>query len=87
MARNGITLPLVNHHVNGIEADFHWPEPRLILEVDGYEFHKDRPQFEEDRRRELIHAAAGWQVVRASARQVMREPDLVLAALGQTTGW
>jgi very-short-patch-repair endonuclease len=82
MAQAGVTLPKVNHHVNGIEADFHWPEPKLILEVDGYEFHEERAQFEEDRRRELVHAAAGWQVVRASAKQVMREPALVLAALG-----
>ena len=79
-------LPLVNHLVNDIEADFHWPEPKLFLEVDGWEFHKERAQFEEDRRRELVHAANGWQVIRASGAQVMRAPELVLSAL-QTTGW
>jgi very-short-patch-repair endonuclease len=84
--QHGITLPLVNHRVNGIEADFHWPEQQLILEVDGWAFHNERPQFEEDRRRELVHAAAGWQVVRASAAQVMTQPELVVGAL-QTTGW
>jgi hypothetical protein len=83
---HGITLPLVNHRLNGIETDFHWPQARLVLEVDGWEFHKARPQFEEDRRRGLVHSAAGWQVLRASAKQVMHEPELVLAALGQTTG-
>jgi hypothetical protein len=79
--QHGITLPLVNHRLNGIEADFHWPESRLVLEVDGWEFHRERPQFEEDRRRELVHAAHGWQVVRASGAQVMQEPELVLGAL------
>ena len=81
-AQHGVTLPLVNHVLNGIITDFHWPEAKLILEVDGWEFHKDRGQFEEDRRRELVHAAAGWQVVRASGRQVFAEPALVLGALG-----
>jgi hypothetical protein len=86
MARNGIELPLVNHHVNGIEADFHWPRARIVLEVDGWEYHKERPQFEEDRRRGLVHTAAGWQVIRISALQVQQQPELLLRAL-QTTGW
>ena len=84
--QNGIELPLVNHMLNGIETDFHWPRARMVLEVDGWEFHKERLQFEEDRRRGLVHSGAGWQVIRASARQVEHRPELVLAAL-QTTGW
>lgn len=84
--QHGITLPHVNHVLNGIETDFHWSQARIVLEVDGWAFHKERPQFEEDRRRGLVHAAAGWQVIRASGAQVMNEPELVLGAL-QTTGW
>jgi very-short-patch-repair endonuclease len=78
---NGIRLPQVNHRVNGIEADFQWPEHRVVLEVDGWEFHKERTQFEEDRRRELVHAAAGYQVIRASGLQVFETPDLVVSAV------
>jgi hypothetical protein len=81
MAEHGVALPLVNHRVNGIEADFHWPATRTILEVDGWEFHRERPEFEEDRRRELVHAAAGWQVIRASASQVFATPELVVRAI------
>ena len=81
LADHGIELPLVNHRLNGVEADFHWPRARVVLEVDGWEFHKERPQFEEDRRRELVHAAAGWQVVRASAVQVFATPELLAAAI------
>lgn len=86
IAANGITLPLVNQYLNGLETDFHWPQARIVLEVDGWEFHKERAQFEEDRRRTLIHTAAGYQVLRVSALQVEREPELLLRAL-QTTGW
>lgn len=85
MSRAGVELPLVNRVVNGIEADFHWPGKGLVLEVDGWAFHKEREQFEEDRRRGLVHEAAGWRVLRASASQVFRSPELVLGAL-QTSG-
>ena len=78
---HGITLPLVNHRLNGIEADFHWPSTRTVLEIDGWEWHNERPQFEEDRRRELVHAAAGWQVIRASATQVFSTPELLVRAV------
>ena len=76
-----LPLPLVNQRLNGFETDFHWPERRLVVEVDGFEHHRERPQFNEDRRRGLVHAAAGWDVVRVSADHVYDEPALVLAAL------
>ena len=76
-----LPLPLVNHQLNGIEADFHWPYARLVLEVDGWEWHRERARFEEDRRRELVHAAAGYQVIRASGLQVFETPDLVVRAV------
>jgi very-short-patch-repair endonuclease len=82
-----LPLPLVNHQLNGIETDFHWPRDRIVVEVDGYEFHSSKPQFEEDRRRGLVHTAAGYTVVRVSALQVKNEADLVVRALRQTTGW
>ena len=84
-AQRQIPRPLVNHHLNGFETDFHWPEHRLVVEVDGYEFHKEREQFEEDRRRGMIHAAAGYTVIRVSASQVMHTPDLVVAAVRQAS--
>ena len=76
-----LPLPLVNHRLNGILTDFHWPDRRVVLEVDGFEFHKERPQFEEDRRRGLVHRAAGYEVIRVSALQVQNTPELVVAAL------
>lgn len=76
-----IEPPRVNHHLNGIEADFHWPEHRLVVEVDGYEFHRSREQFEEDRRRGLVHTAAGYTVIRVSASQVQHTPDLLVGAV------
>ena len=86
VAQAGFPLPVVNHHLNGIETDFHWPHDRLVVEVDGFEFHKDRAQFEEDRRRGLVHNAAGYTVTRVSASQVMHQPELALAGIRGLTG-
>ena len=77
----GIEMPVVNHQLNGVETDFHWPRARLVVEVDGWEFHRERPAFERDRSRGLTHRIAGWEVVRVSARQVAREPDAVAAGV------
>jgi very-short-patch-repair endonuclease len=78
---DGLKLPRVNHQLNGIEADFHWRAAGLVVEVDGFEHHRERDQFNEDRRRGLVHRAAGFEVVRVSADHVYDKPGLVLRAL------
>ena len=77
----GLQLPVVNAYVGPYEVDFHWPAARLIVETDGRETHDTPHQFEEDRRRDLELALAGWRVVRISWRQVTREPEAVVALL------
>jgi very-short-patch-repair endonuclease len=71
----------VNTRLNGYETDFHWPQAKLVVEVDGWEYHEERAQFEEDRRRGLDHRAAGWEVIRVSAWQVFSEQGRVAAAV------
>jgi very-short-patch-repair endonuclease len=78
---NRLALPRVNHRLNRFETDFHWPGPRVVLEVDGFEHHKEKPQFEEDRRRGLKHRAAGYEVIRASADCVYDRPHTIVEAL------
>jgi very-short-patch-repair endonuclease len=78
---NDLPLPRVNQYLNGFETDFHWPELRLVVEVDGWEHHKERPQFNRDRYRGLVHRQHGWEVVRISADHVYDEPGLVVGAL------
>lgn len=74
-------LPLVNQRLNGFETDFHWPDRRLVVEVDGFEHHRERTNFNEDRLRGLVHRANGWEVVRISADHVYDRAALVLRAL------
>lgn len=58
---------------DGVEVDFSWPQPRLIVETDGHARHGDRHVFEEDRRRDQQLVAAGWRVVRFTWRQVVHD--------------
>ena len=78
---HGISRPRVNEQVAGYEADFHWPAQRLVVEVDGYEFHEGRPAFRDDRRRGPAFRRAGYEVIRFDAEQVFDEPREVAATL------
>lgn len=54
---------------------------RLVVEVDGAEFHTSRPSFEEDRRRDAVLSALGYRVLRFSYVQVERNWDQVAASI------
>jgi hypothetical protein len=72
----GASLPKVNLRVAGEEADLVWVERRLIVEVDGPQFH----QFpEEDARKERSWRAAGYTVRRVSSDVVYDAPDELVA--------
>ncbi|MEX2508696.1 MAG: DUF559 domain-containing protein [Homoserinimonas sp.] len=44
---------------------------RLVIEVDGAEYHTDPERFEADRRRDAVLSRLGYRVLRFSYRQVM----------------
>ena len=77
----GLARPLVNRPVGGREADFHWPEHHLVVEVDGYEHHFDLPAFRDDRRRGGSYRRAGYELIRFSADQVADDPAEVAETL------
>jgi Protein of unknown function (DUF559) len=65
----GLPEPLVNASLAApdhppLEVDFHWPTHRLVVELDGWETHRTRAAFEQDRTRDAALTAAGWRVVR-----------------------
>jgi very-short-patch-repair endonuclease len=77
----GLPVPLTNRMLNGYQVDAVWPEHRLIVEVDGYEFHGGRRAFETDRKRDAAHVAAGYRVIRFTADQLEHEPLIVIGQL------
>jgi very-short-patch-repair endonuclease len=55
----------------------------LILEVDAYGTHGHPGAFESDRKRDQVHAAAGYSVIRVTWRQLRDEPLAVVARIAQ----
>jgi hypothetical protein len=60
---HGLPEPLVNTDVHGIEVDFHLPELKLCVEVDGPGHQRPRTQ-REDAERDQRLTAAGYRVIR-----------------------
>lgn len=81
--RARLPRPRTNVDVAGWNVDLHWPEQRLVAEVDGFAYHGGRTAFERDRRKDADLQTAGQRVVRLSWRQVTREPAAVTALLAR----
>jgi very-short-patch-repair endonuclease len=73
--------PQVNHYDNGRERDFRWADHRLVVEVDGWAYHRSREAFNTDRRRDREALADGYRVARFTATEVLRTPAAVAAEL------
>jgi very-short-patch-repair endonuclease len=67
--------------VEGELVDALWRHERVIVELDGFTFHKSRAQFEADRRRDAKLTVAGYRVLRITQQRVQNEPEAVLAEI------
>jgi very-short-patch-repair endonuclease len=81
LKRAGRPDPRFNRYVAGEEADFSWRPHRLIIEIDGPDYHRD---VGEDLRKQRVWEAAGWKVERLPSPAVFDHPERLLA-LAPTT--
>lgn len=79
--RHRLQAPRVNARVGPFLVDFLWPEQRLVVELDGYRFHRGRAAFEADRARDLELKLAGYEVVRLTWRRLEDDPVRVVTTL------
>jgi very-short-patch-repair endonuclease len=68
-----------NVMVEGEVVDVFWRKERLIVELDGFGFHKSRKQFEVDRLRDAKLQVAGYRVLRITQWRLTHEPQAVFA--------
>jgi very-short-patch-repair endonuclease len=61
-----------------IQADFAWPEAKVILETDGQQAHGKPRRTQADYRRDQRAARAGWHTLRVTRRQVRAEPERII---------
>jgi very-short-patch-repair endonuclease len=78
---HGIRRPETNTRIEGVEVDFVWRDRRLIVEVDGYAYHRSPTAFEADRERDVRLTMAGWRVLRFTWTQITRRPAWVARSL------
>lgn len=73
-----LPLPAINRVVCGLEVDCLWADHRLVVELDGYEFHAGRMAFIKDSRRTNLLRKSGFQVLRFTHDAVVNQPDEVV---------
>lgn len=82
----GVPVPETQVWVGGYRVDFYWPNLELIVETDGWRYHRTPAEQAKDHRRDQVHTAAGLTTVRFPEEQVRYEPQEVgrtLAAVVQ----
>jgi very-short-patch-repair endonuclease len=80
---HGLPPAELNANVEGDEVDACWPEERVIVETDGWEFHRGRAAFQRDRAKSNRLTLRGWTVLRFTHDDVARRPGDVAAAIGR----
>ena len=76
-----LPLPRTNVRMAGWEVDAIWDKQRLVVEVDGYQYHRTRPKFERDRRKDADLLLAGYRVLRITWHRLVKERDEVIALI------
>jgi hypothetical protein len=73
-ARYGLPTPIMSTVVCGFEVDAFFPDHNVIVELDSWEFHKDRSAFEADRERDAETLAHGYHTVRITWERLKTRP-------------
>ncbi|HET8815326.1 MAG TPA: DUF559 domain-containing protein [Solirubrobacterales bacterium] len=85
LRRHRLPLPRFNDWIlvgnKNFQVDCHWPGTNQIVELDGWEGHRTRTAFREDRARDRALSVAGSSVTRLTWNQLDDEPEAVAADL------
>lgn len=80
--RHSLPAPEVNVPIGPHLVDFLWRERMLVVETDGYDYHRGRIAFQDDRAQDLDLRARGFEVIRLAEKQVNEEPRRVAEVVG-----
>jgi very-short-patch-repair endonuclease len=76
-----LPTPEVNVRVGARVVDFLWRAQRVVVETDGYRFHRGAQAFEDDHDRDLELRILGYDVVRLTYRQVVSAPERAISVV------
>lgn len=83
---HGLPRPLVNRRVHGYRVDFWWPEQRVAVETDSWDYHRGSVAFEDDHGRDLELRAHGIATCRYTGDQLEAASEAVAADLREALG-
>ena len=73
--RYGLPTPETNVPLLGYVVDVLFPAEKVIVELDSWEFHRFRSNFESDRNRDADMLAAGFLTVRVTDERMNESPE------------
>jgi very-short-patch-repair endonuclease len=79
--KHELPAPEVNVRVGSYVADFLWRRQRVIVETDGYRYHRGSLAFEDDHDQDLELRRLGYDVVHLTYRQVTKAPERAAGAV------
>jgi very-short-patch-repair endonuclease len=77
----GLPRPETQAWVNGYRVDFYWPPLGLIVEADGWRYHRTPGEQAADHRRDQAHTAAALTTLRFAESQIRYAPEEVTRRL------
>jgi very-short-patch-repair endonuclease len=77
--------PILNTRIDREEVDFHWPEHKLAVEIDGPGHKRPRTR-KEDALKEAAITRAGYQLLRFTDEDLEQRPTQVIQTVTNALG-
>jgi very-short-patch-repair endonuclease len=81
MIRYGLKPDAAGAEIGPYRVDFLYEAERLIVEVDGYRFHRTKQRFVHDRRRRAELVARGYEIFPVTWGDLVDRPDATMKQL------
>jgi len=81
LKRHDFPMASINTKIGRYEVDVLFPDEKVIVELDSWQFHSSRSGFRRDRKRDAELLALGYVTVRITWERLVDEPDQVVAEL------
>jgi Protein of unknown function (DUF559) len=82
--QHGFPRPKINTTLHGYEVDALFPAEKVIVEIDGWHFHRSHESFESDRDRDADLAQYGYLTIRLTSARMTERPVHEAARLHRT---
>jgi very-short-patch-repair endonuclease len=79
LKRGRVETPIEEETLYGWRTDFYWPQYGLVLEADGFQFHKGPEAWRRDRRKQADLESRGLRFLRTDWEEAKDRPESLVA--------